>query len=25
MLVHGKNGQIRERNTYGTDHCPPKG
>lgn len=25
MFVHGKNGQIRERNTYGTDNCPPKG
>ena len=25
MLVHGRNGQIRERNTYGEDKCPPKG
>ena len=25
MFVHGRNGQIRERNTYGPDNCPPKG
>lgn len=25
MLVHGKNGQIRERNSYGNDPYPPKG
>lgn len=25
MLIHGRNGQIRERNTYGDDHFPPKG
>lgn len=25
MLIHGRNGQIRERNTYGPDDCPPKG
>jgi len=25
MLIHGKNGQIRERNTYGNDPFPPKG
>ena len=25
MLIHGKNGQIRERNTYGDDPYPPKG
>lgn len=26
VLVHGENGRIRERNTYGKpDHCPPKG
>jgi hypothetical protein len=25
MFIHGKNGQIRERNTYGDDKCPPKG
>ena len=25
MLIHGKNGQIRERNTYGNDPYPPKG
>lgn len=25
MLIHGENGRIRERNTYGTDPSPPKG
>jgi hypothetical protein len=25
MLIHGRNGQIRERNTYGNDPCPPRG
>ncbi len=25
MLIHGQNGQIRERNTYGQDPYPPKG
>ncbi len=25
MLIHGKNGQIREKNTYGHDPHPPKG
>lgn len=25
MFIHGRNGQIRERNTYGEDICPPKG
>ena len=25
MLIHGKNGQIRERNSYGNDPYPPKG
>ena len=25
LLVHGRNGQIRERNTYGKDPYPPKG
>jgi len=25
MLIHGRNGQIRERNTYGSDPHPPKG
>lgn len=25
MLVHGTNGQIRERNSYGNDPYPPKG
>ncbi|MCT4624030.1 MAG: DUF2188 domain-containing protein [Schleiferiaceae bacterium] len=25
MLVHGRNGQIRERNSYGNDPYPPKG
>lgn len=25
MLIHGENGRIRERNTYGEDPHPPKG
>ena len=25
MFIHGQNGQIRERNTYGHDPFPPKG
>ncbi len=25
MFIHGRNGQIRERNTYGSDPYPPKG
>lgn len=25
MLIHRPNGQIRDKNTYGTDNCPPKG
>lgn len=25
MLIHGRNGQIRERNSYGDDPFPPKG
>lgn len=25
MFIHGRNGQIRERNTYGDDPFPPKG
>lgn len=25
MLIHGRNGQIRERNTYGEDNNPPRG
>jgi hypothetical protein len=25
LLIHGRNGQIRERNTYGADPHPPKG
>lgn len=25
VLVHGRNGQIRERNSYGNDPYPPKG
>lgn len=25
LLIHGRNGQIRERNSYGSDECPPKG
>lgn len=25
LLIHGEDGQIRERNSYGTDPFPPKG
>ncbi len=25
MLIHGRDGRIRERNTYGKDPYPPKG
>jgi hypothetical protein len=25
LLIHGKNGQIRERSSYGSDPHPPKG
>lgn len=25
MIIHRQNGKIREKNTYGTDNCPPKG
>lgn len=25
LLIHGANGQIRERNSYGNDPFPPKG
>jgi hypothetical protein len=25
MFIHGQNGRIRERNTYGDDPFPPKG
>lgn len=25
MIVHGTNGQIREKNSYGNDSFPPRG
>ncbi|EGO2582048.1 MULTISPECIES: DUF2188 domain-containing protein [Enterococcus] len=25
LVIHGKNGQIREKNSYGNDPFPPKG
>jgi len=25
MVVHGTDGRIREKNSYGNDPCPPKG
>lgn len=25
LFIHGRNGQIRERDSYGNDPCPPKG
>jgi hypothetical protein len=24
VLIHGRNGQIRDRDSYGNDPCPPK-
>jgi hypothetical protein len=24
LLIHGRNGQIRARDSYGNDPCPPK-
>lgn len=25
LLIHGNDGKIREKNSYGTDNYPPKG
>lgn len=25
LLIHGKDGKIRDKNSYGTDNYPPKG
>lgn len=25
LIIHGKDGKIQEKNTYGTDPYPPKG
>jgi len=25
LLIHGRDGRIREKNSYGPDSCPPKG
>lgn len=25
LFIHGRNGQIRERDSHGNDPCPPKG
>lgn len=25
LIVHGENGKIREKDSYGNDPCPPKG
>lgn len=25
LFIHGRNGQIRERDSHGNDTCPPKG
>ena len=25
FFIHGRNGRIRERNSYGNDPCPPRG
>jgi len=25
VLIHGRDGKIRDRNSYGNDNCPPRG
>ena len=25
VVIHGQNGRIREKNSYGNDPCPPRG
>lgn len=25
LYIHGRDGRIRERNSYGNDHSPPRG
>jgi hypothetical protein len=25
LVVHGEDGRLREKNSYGNDPCPPKG
>lgn len=25
LIIHGTNGKIREKNSYGNDKCPPRG
>lgn len=25
LVIHGRNGKIREKNSYGNDPCPPRG
>lgn len=25
LLIHGRNGQIRDRDSFGNDHFPPRG
>ena len=25
LIIHGTNGKIREKNSYGNDQCPPRG
>jgi len=25
LVIHGRDGKIREKNSYGNDPCPPKG
>jgi hypothetical protein len=24
LVIHGKNGKIRDKDSYGNDNCPPK-
>lgn len=25
LVIHGRNGKIQEKNSYGNDTCPPRG
>ncbi len=25
VVIHGRDGRIREKNSYGNDNCPPRG
>ena len=25
LIIHGRDGKIREKDSFGPDHCPPRG